>query len=190
MQACPVDSLPQQFLKYFVLMDYSVRIFEPEDGIDYELGIKGTLLQNRVFFDISSFFLDLKNTIVQRIDVDGVYYYVNAGSVKQKGVEGYVSYRFVDAAHQFIKSAKVWTSYALHDFHYGSFKQLNDDFSKNKLPGAAPNVVVAGLDVTSQSGCYLNLTYNYTDKIALNDANSAYASSYSLSEAELDTKKK
>ncbi|MGN6530824.1 MAG: TonB-dependent receptor family protein [Ginsengibacter sp.] len=153
---------------------------QPEEGIDYEAGIKGTLLENKIFFDISAFFFDLKNTIVQRIDSNGVYYYVNAGSAKQKGVESYISYRFIDAPHHFINSAKVWTSYALHDFHYGSFKQVNDDFSKNKLPGAAPNVVVAGLDITTKGGCYLNVTYNYSDKIALNDANSAYASSYNL----------
>ncbi len=162
---------------------------QPEEGIDYEAGIKGTLLQNKIFFDISSFFFDLKNTIVQRIDTNGIYYYVNAGSAKQKGIEMYASYRFVDAPRQFINSAKVWTSYALHDFHYGSFKQVNDDFSKNKLPGAAPNVVVAGLDVTSKGGWYLNATYNYTDEIALNDANSAYASSYQLLGARVGYKK-
>jgi iron complex outermembrane recepter protein len=162
---------------------------QPEEGIDYEAGIKGILLQNKIFFDISVFFFDLKNTIVQRIDINGVYYYVNAGSAKQKGVESYASYRFIDAPHHFINSAKVFTSYALHDFHYGSFKQVNADFSKNKLPGAAPNVVVAGLDITSMSGCYLNVTYNYTDEIALNDANSAYASSYNLLGARLGYKK-
>jgi iron complex outermembrane receptor protein len=162
---------------------------QPEEGMDYEAGIKGTLLQNKIFFDISGFFFDLKNTIVQRIDINGVYYYVNAGSAKQKGVETYASYRFVDAPHHFINSAKVWTSYALHDFHYGSFKQVNNDFSKNKLPGAAPNVVVSGLDITSKAGCYLNVTYNYTDEIALNDANSAYAASYNLLGARLGYKK-
>jgi iron complex outermembrane receptor protein len=83
----------------------------------------------------------------------------------------------------------VWSSYALHDFHYGSFKQVTEDFSKNQLPGTAPNVVVAGLDLTSKSGCYLNVTYNYTDKIALNDANSASASSYHLLGARLGFKK-
>ena len=162
---------------------------QPEEGMDYEMGIKGTLLYNKIFFDISGFFFDLKNTIVQRIDADGVYYYVNAGSAKQKGVETYASYRFVDAPYHFINSAKVWASYALHDFHYGSFKQVNNDFSKNKLPGAAPNVVVAGLDITSKPGCYLNVTYNYTDEVALNDANSAYASSYHLLGARLGYKK-
>ena len=125
---------------------------QPESGTDYELGIKGTALQNKLFFDISGFFFDLKNTIVQRIDANNVYYYVNAGSTKQKGIETYASYQFVDAPKQFINSAKVFASYAWHDFHYGNFKQVNNDFSKNRLPGAAPNVVVSGLDVTSKAG--------------------------------------
>jgi iron complex outermembrane receptor protein len=162
---------------------------QPEDGIDYEVGIKGTLLQNKLFFDISGFLFDLKNTIVQRIDSNSVYYYVNAGSTKQNGVETYVSYQIANKPSHFISLAKVFVSYAWHDFHYGNFKQVNNDFSKNKLPGAAPNIVVAGLDLESKSGLYMNLTYNYTDKIALNDANSAYASSYHLLGARLGYKK-
>jgi iron complex outermembrane receptor protein len=49
--------------------------------------------------------------------------------------------------------------------------------------------VVSGLDINSTTGLYLNVTYNYTDKIALNDANSAYASSYHLLGARLGFKK-
>jgi iron complex outermembrane receptor protein len=49
--------------------------------------------------------------------------------------------------------------------------------------------VVAGLDIISKIGCYINITYNYTDKIALNDANSAYASSYHLLGSRLGYKK-
>lgn len=162
---------------------------QPEDGMDYELGLKGTLLHNKLYFDVSGFVFDLKNTIVQRIDAGGVYYYVNAGSTKQKGVETYTSYQLVDKPTHFIKAAKVFASYAWHDFHYGNFKQVNDDFSKNRLPGASPNVVVAGLDINSNPGIYLNVTYNYTDKIALNDANSAYAPSYNLLGARLGYKK-
>jgi len=162
---------------------------QPENGIDYELGIKGTVMQNKVFFDISGFLFDLKNTIVQRIDTNGVYYYVNAGSTKQNGIESYVSYQFINSQNHFINSAKLWTSYAWHDFHYGQFKEGSTDFSKNKLPGAAPNVVVAGLDITSTMGGYINVTYNYVDKITLNDANSAYASSYNLLGARLGYRK-
>jgi iron complex outermembrane receptor protein len=147
------------------------------------------LLQNKLYFDISGFIFDLKNTIVQRIDTNGVYYYVNAGTTKQNGIESYASYQLADNPHHFINAAKVWGSYAWHDFHYGSFKQVNTDFSKNKLPGASPNVVVAGLDIASKAGCYINVTYNYTDKIALNDANTAFASSYHLLGARIGYKK-
>jgi len=162
---------------------------QPEDGMDYEAGLKGAMLHNKLFFDISGFVFDLNNTIVQRIDVDGVYYYVNAGSTKQKGVETYASYQLIDKPTHFLNEAKVFGSYAWHDFHYGNFKQVNDDFSKNQLPGAAPNVVVAGLDINSKPGLYLNITYNYSDKIALNDANSAYAPSYHLLGARLGYRK-
>ncbi len=153
---------------------------QPEDGMDYEVGIKGTLLHNQLYFDASGFIFDLKNTIVQRIDTNGVYYYVNAGSTKQNGVETYASYQLKDMPTHFISSAKVWVSYGWHDFHYGNFKQLSADYSKNELPGAAPNVVVSGLDIASKTGWYMNVTYNYTDRIALNDVNSSYASSYHL----------
>jgi iron complex outermembrane receptor protein len=98
-------------------------------------------------------------------------------------------YQLAGNPHQFINSAKIWISYAWHDFHYGSFKQVSTDFSGKKLPGAAPQVVVAGLDVASKTGCYMNITYNYTDRIALNDANSAYASSYNLMSTRLGYRK-
>jgi len=162
---------------------------QPQDGMDYETGAKGTLLHNKLYFDVNVFFFDLKNTIVQRIDTNGVFYYVNAGSTKQNGIETYVSYLLADNPHKFISTAKIWISYAWHDFHYGSFKQLRTDFSGKKLPGAAPQVIVAGFEIASKTGCYMNITYNYTDPIALNDANSVYASSYNLMSSRLGYKK-
>jgi iron complex outermembrane receptor protein len=56
------------------------------------------------------------------------------------------------------------------------------------MPGAAPQVIVAGFDASTKGGGYLNITYNYTDKISLNDANTSYASSYSLLGARLGYK--
>ena len=66
---------------------------------------------------------------------------------------------------------------------------MNNDYSKNELPGTAPNAVVAGIDIISKAGCYMNVTCNYTGKSALNDANAAYASSYHLLGAKLGSKK-
>jgi iron complex outermembrane receptor protein len=153
---------------------------QPEDGMDYELGVRGSLFRGRLYFDISGFIFDLKNIIVQRIDSAGVFYYVNAGSTKQKGVESYISYELIGNPRHFINSAKLWTSYTVHDFHYESFKQLSADYSGKQLPGVPPHALIAGFDLSTKAGLYLNVTYNYSDPIALNDANNAYATSYNL----------
>ncbi|MBS1974542.1 MAG: TonB-dependent receptor plug domain-containing protein, partial [Bacteroidetes bacterium] len=163
---------------------------EPEDGIDYETGVRGSLFHDKLYFDVGGFVFDLNNTIVQRIDTNGVYYYVNAGSTKQKGIETYISYKIVDRANKFFDGTKLFVSYAFNNFHYGNFKQLNTDFSGNYMPGAAKNNFVAGLDVNTKPGLYTNLTYTYTDKVYLNDANTAAAPSYNLLNARIGYRKK
>ena len=153
---------------------------QPEDGMDYEIGTRGNLLRGKLYFDVNAFFFHLKNTIVQRIDTNGIYYYINAGSTRQNGMEGYLSYQLIDNAAQAISAVKLFVSYAWDDFHYINFKQVRTDFSGNRLPGVAPEIVTAGFDINTKIGLYLNATYNYTDKIYLNDANTDRANAYNL----------
>ena len=42
------------------------------------------------------------------------------------------------------------------------------------------NTVAGMVDVSLRSGPYLNITYYYSDPLALNDANTDYATSYNL----------
>ncbi len=153
---------------------------QPGDGIDYEFGARGTLLQNKLQFDINTFYFRLKNMIVQRIDTAGVFYYVNAGATKQQGIEANVIYDVINKPMQFVSNLKTWISYTKHNFHYKDFTQLKTDFSGNRLPGVAPQTIVAGMDIVSKKGWYSNLTYTYTDAIHLNDANTDKAGSYNL----------
>ncbi len=162
---------------------------QPQDGTDYELGIRGSLIRGKLYFDINGFLFHLNNTIVQRIDSVGIFYYVNAGSTKQNGIEYYISYELAGHPEHFITSAKIWLSHALHDFHYKSFKQVNNDFSGKSLPGVPEHTIVSGFDITCKPGLYLNFTYNYTDPIYLNDANSDHASSFNLIGARLGYRK-
>jgi iron complex outermembrane recepter protein len=153
---------------------------QPEDGIDYEMGARGAIFNDKLYFDINAFFFHLNNTIVQRIDTNGVSYSINAGSTKQHGLETFVSYQVVDHPNQFFNNTKIWISHSRHDFHYNSFKQVNTDYSGKLLPSVPQNTVVAGLDVFTRPGLYANITYTYCDAIPLNDANTDFASSYNL----------
>jgi iron complex outermembrane receptor protein len=153
---------------------------QPGDGVDYELGIRGTAYNNKLQFDINMFSFQLKNTIVQRIDSAGVFYFTNAGATKQHGIEANIVYEIINQPASFFSNCKTWISYTNHDFHYKDFKQVNNDFSNKQLPGVAPQTIVAGLDFSSIKGWYSNITYTYSDAIALNDANTDRAGSYNL----------
>jgi len=153
---------------------------QPEDGIDYELGARGSLLHGRLFFDIDAFIFHIHNAIVQRIDSGGVAYSVNAGSTNQHGLETFLSYRVIDDPRAVVNDLRVFISDTWHDFHYSNFIQDTSNFGGHRLPSVPPQLLVMGADLALQAGFYLNLTYTYSDKVALNDANTAFAGSYNL----------
>ncbi|WP_188933831.1 TonB-dependent receptor [Puia dinghuensis] len=153
---------------------------QPEDGIDYEVGTRGNLLNGKLFFDVDAFFFHIRNAIVQRIDSFGVSYSVNAGNTDQHGIETLLAYEIIDEPRRFFTHVRVFVSDTWHDFHYNSFIQDTSNFSGHRLPSVPPQLAVVGLDVVLQAGVYLNMTYTYSDRVALNDANTAYAGSYSL----------
>jgi iron complex outermembrane recepter protein len=153
---------------------------QPEDGIDYELGTRGSFLHGRLYFDVDAFFFHIRNAIVQRIDSSGVSYSVNAGGTDQHGLETFVSYQVLDDPGGFVSNLKVFVSDTWHDFHYSSFIQDTSNFSGHRLPSVPPQLVVTGLDISLKPGLYANITYTYSDHLALNDANTAWAGSYDL----------
>lgn len=155
------------------------------DGIDYEGGLRGSFLHDRLFFDLNAFFFHLRNTIVQRIDTNNVFYYVNAGSTRQNGFEAYISWLAIDRQGPFFEGLKIFASGTLHNFHYHDFKQVNNDFGGNRLPGVAPQIFVIGFDIHTKPGLYLNFTYTYTGHIFLNDANTDVAGSYQVASARI-----
>ena len=153
---------------------------QPEDGIDYELGMRGTLLQGRLFYDVDAFLFHIRNAIVQRIDSFGVAYSVNAGGTDQRGLETMVSYRIIDEPGRSVNLLRVFVSDTWHNFHYSDFIQGRNDYSNHRLPSVPPQLVAIGLDVATRPGVYANITYTYSDHVPLNDANTAWAHAYNL----------
>ncbi|SRR6266496_2189062 len=162
---------------------------QPEHGVDYELGFKSNWLQRRLYIEVNAFYYRLQNAIVSRKDSSNADYFTNAGSTKQRGIESQASYQFVTGNHAFLRSARLWISYTRNKFNYDNFKQSTTDFSGKQLPSVAPQTVAAGFDIATKKGIYSNLTYFYSDPIALNDANSEFASSYNLVGERLGWKK-
>jgi iron complex outermembrane receptor protein len=142
---------------------------KPEYGNNYEAGLKGfwSLMELGVTF--YSFQLD--QTII-KLDSAGSDYFTNSGHTSQNGVELYMKFKSRIGL-------SGWYSHAFNHYRFKDYVQDANDFSGNKLTGAAPSVISSGIDYRWR-GFYTNITANYVDKIPLNDANTAYADSYLL----------
>ena len=149
-----------------------------EEGTNYDVGVKGNFFKE-LYVDVNLFFYSLKNTIVTRRDALGGDFFVNAGKTKQHGIETLISYPLFLYSDKFKKSL-FWISHTWHDFHYKDFKQLANDFSGNQLPSVPPHTVSSGIDLAMNNGLLCGITYFYSDKIPLNDANSEYAKAFHL----------
>ncbi|HET9824061.1 MAG TPA: TonB-dependent receptor plug domain-containing protein [Chitinophagaceae bacterium] len=162
---------------------------QAEHGVNYETGIKSSWLKQRLYVEINGFYYRLENAIVQRKDASNADYFANAGSTRQRGIESQASYKFFVQQHSLVSSMGLWISHTWDKFNYDEFKQSTTDYSGKQLPSVAPHTVAAGFDFTTRHGIYSNLTYFYSDRIPLNDANSEYASSYNLLSERLGWKK-
>jgi iron complex outermembrane receptor protein len=153
---------------------------QAEHGINYEAGIKSSWLQQKLYVEVNAFYYRLQNAIVQRKDASNADYFTNAGSTKQRGIESQARYKFFGKSHSFIAGAEIWISHTWNKFNYDEFKQSTTDYSGKQLPSVAPHTIAAGFDISITQHIYSNLSYFYSDRIALNDANSEFASSYNL----------
>jgi iron complex outermembrane receptor protein len=161
---------------------------EAEHGYNYEAGIKSSWFQQRLYIEVNAFSYQLRNAIVGRKDASNADYFSNAGTTKQRGLESQAYYQLF-RGHGAITDGRIWISHTWNYFRYKDFKQGTTDFSGKQLPSVAPQTVAAGIDMGTKPGIYINLSYFYSDPIALNDANTAFASSYNLLGGRLGWKK-
>ena len=150
-----------------------------ESGNNLELGLRGSLLDRRLAYDLVAYDFRLRNTIVVQRNADGADYFVNAGKTSQRGMEALVSYDLTSEEDLFSRF-KVWASYAYQHYRFREYVVLDVDFSGNALTGIAPTVFSGGVDVHLKKKFTTNLTVNYVDHIPLNDANTDFAGSYVL----------
>ena len=152
---------------------------EPERGVNYELGVRGNATSN-LTFDVTAFLFRLDETIVQQQSERGTTLFENAGSTNQRGLEVGSTWFALENGRGWLRDLQVRGAYTYHYFTFVDYSKEGEDFSGNRLTGVAPHVVVFTAQATAQFGLFFNATYNYTDKIPLNDANSVYADGYHL----------
>ena len=153
---------------------------QPEFGWNYETGFKGAVINNRLEFNTSFYYFELKHAMVIRTDSTGADYYVNSGGTIQKGVEVWLNAHIINNSKNFITVLNVWNSFSYQPYRFDEYEIGNAVYSGNKVTGVPRTINVSGVDIKSRNNFYANVTFNNTSSIPLNDGNTVYAKYYHL----------
>jgi iron complex outermembrane recepter protein len=148
---------------------------EPETGWNFEAGMRGKLLQNRLFYDISIYRMLIKNLLVARRTGDDAFVGVNAGKTSHTGLEFDLRY-FGTISKKF--HWNLYTNGTLASYRFDEFTDLDKDYSGNQLTGVPRVVLNGGLEVRTNKGWNSFVNYRHSGKLPLNDANSIYSEPY------------
>ena len=167
---------------------------KPERAVQYEIGTKGSLLNQRLAYQLALFDLENYDKLVSETS-NSITYTTNAGKQHNRGLELSLSYLAIDNKDQTLSLLRPWISYSYSDFTYADFKSDNNndantvDYSGNAVARVPKNTFDAGLDIETNVGIYLNSTYRYVGKAPVTFDNSTYVKSYDLLNLKLGYKR-
>jgi iron complex outermembrane receptor protein len=166
----------------------------PETAINYELGLRGSALGDRLSFDLAAYRMNLAGEILTRTPAVGFTTRENAGATSYTGVEAFVSWLALSRPGAALSLVRPYASYTylrsvFEDFVENPRPGVNIDANGFLVPGNAPHRLFAGLEVESGLGFYLFGTYEYTDRTPINNLNTLYNNAFGLLGAKIGWRK-
>lgn len=152
---------------------------EAEYGWNQEINFRYYLLNDHVRLELSAFNFKLNNALVLRRDSSGADYFINAGNIKQRGVEFLAEYKNI-VHNSFLADYDIQASFALNHFRYGKYKRDTVDYSGKTVPSVPSGTLSITGGARFKKGWYTGFNYYTAGRIFLNDANTAMASGYHL----------
>ncbi|MEQ9440105.1 MAG: TonB-dependent receptor [Cyclobacteriaceae bacterium] len=181
---------------------------KPEKGIQFEVGTKGSMLDNRLFYSVAIFeakFSDKMTTVsVQNPENTATLYsyIVNGGSLNNQGIEVLINYEILHSNNSFFTSVRPFANFTYSDFKYENYQYntigtgANDqdsvivnDYSGNSVAGVPSVVFNMGVDFDTHAGLYGNVNYNFRDAMFFTSDEVNRTESFSLLNAKVGFRK-
>lgn len=152
-----------------------------ETGINYETGIRSETRNRRFIADLALYHYDMKDAIVRQLRNNGAEYFVNAGVVRQQGIEASIWAHILPfRQNRLLRSLRLQSALSYNHYRFGHYQVDNEVFSGNKVTAVPDWVWANALLLTLPEGIGLNINYNYMSAMPLNDANTVFAKSFHL----------
>lgn len=176
---------------------------KPEKGNQFEIGAKGNILKDKLFFGINLFhtvFSDKMTTVAVTSNNTATpftlfSYVVNGGKQDDKGAELLLRYKVFESQKGFFQKVTPFFNMAFSDFKYKNFKfesigkkknaplvdsAIVADYSGKDVAGVTKFTANAGIDISLMSGVYANFTYLHRDKMPIISTNTLYTHGYNI----------
>lgn len=158
-----------------------------ETGLNYEIGIRWETTGRRFITDISFYNYNMDNGIVRHLRENGAEYYVNAGEIRQKGIEASIwAYLLPMRADRFIQTLSLQSAASYNHYRFGNYRINDNDFSHNKVTAVPDWVWSNSLFISFPKQIGLNISHNFTSSMPLNDANSVFSDKFHLVQLKLN----
>ncbi len=155
---------------------------QPEKGWNYELGTRGYLLDGKLQYDASLYYMLIKDLLVSRTNLNGAQLAINAGKTRHMGFEIALNYnQKINPVYEI----NYFVNGAFMNYEFLEFIDEDSDFSGNELTGSPGETLNLGVELISKKGIYGNVNGQYTSTIPINDANTLYSDSYFVARAKV-----
>jgi iron complex outermembrane receptor protein len=151
---------------------------KPEKGLNVEIGLKGFLFKEKVYFEIAGYTMLIKDLLVARRNSELDFSGFNAGKSKHNGIE-------LSLNHQLLKSNSIdinhSLSYTLMDYSFDEF--IDDDrgdFSGNDLTGVPDHTLNYQITIETSYGFYTNINLQNVGEMPILDDNSIVSAAYDI----------
>src|SRR4029077_10837116 len=150
---------------------------KPERAVQYEVGMQGNALDQRLNGQLALFDLDNKNKLTTQT-INTITSTTNIGEQRNTGAELSASYALVSSPTSALALVRPWASYTYTNAKYVEFKSDNNnsaatvDFSGNAAARVPRNMTSAGVDATTRAGFYLASTYQFVGRVPVTFDNS------------------
>lgn len=153
---------------------------KPETGWNIELGMRGQLLGQSLYYDMSVYRIILRNLLVNKRVTEDIFTGINAGKTNHYGFELNLNYQLrpdtIRDKFQLTAATSFWTSLNKFD----EFEDDGKDYANNYLPGIPSYNLYARLRMQFKFHAGIEIEYRHIGKQYMNDANTATYNDYGL----------
>nr|WP_320191238.1 TonB-dependent receptor [uncultured Desulfobacter sp.] len=154
--------------------------FDAQESINYELGIRGDLLDNRLYLSAAIFYLDIEDLhVYSHDDATGVTHTSNAAEAYSQGIE-------LELGYTINENWRIDGSFGLIEAKYNEYTNASGtDLKDNKIQRTPSHTANLGVSYSNDHGIYGRLDIKNQGKMYFNDTNTYQENSYTTADVKI-----